>query len=52
MQGPIQGLSSNLLDCPLTVNSQIHKQERMGRVRGRKTQLTQVKQHLTGLTKN
>ena len=45
MQGPIQGLSSNLLHCPLTVNNQIIQQERIGRVRDRKTQFTQVRQH-------
>ena len=42
MQGPIQGLSSNLEDGPLTVNSQIHKQERIGRVRVEKRNLPKL----------
>ena len=43
--------SSNLQDCPLTVNSQVHKTRTKRKGRDRKTQFTQVKQHLTLIIK-
>ena len=53
MQGPLQGLFSNLQDCPLTVSSQLHKpgwRGREGVKEGLQNAIYQVKQHLTRLT--